>query len=71
VQRSLSKVVEKRICNGIRHKVSECLALEYGVLKHFLNRKNVGPKITMPYGNLLDIMFGLGLWYSFCAKKTL
>jgi hypothetical protein len=37
----------------------------------FKQKKNVCPKITMPCGNLQDIMFGLGLWYSFCAKKTI
>jgi hypothetical protein len=43
------------------------------VFMHFIYRKNKSheQKMTMPCGNLLEIFFGLELWYSFCAKNTL
>jgi hypothetical protein len=31
----------------------------------------IDKKLTMPCGNLPDLLFGLGHWFSFCGKKPL
>jgi hypothetical protein len=59
----LCKVVQKRICNGIRQ-----IALMVGSRKScyfdtifytlYTERKNIGAKTNVPCGNLLDILLG-------------
>jgi hypothetical protein len=40
----------------------------YNLFRQRTNR--LSQKMAMPRGNLQDILFGLGLWYSFCTKRT-